>query len=289
LRQLKIILIPLVLAYLTILGLYVANQRKLIYFPAKLDGTTPEKYGLTQYREVHFPSAEVHSADKKGVAQARDLTGWWIEHPDRDPKRPVLLYCHGNAANLSLLSEVAKIFYDFGFDALLFDYRSYGNSEKGPLSEEALGNDALGAYHWLLQRKVRPDRIILWGHSLGSGVAARLATRVGPAGLILEGALPSVRDVAQEKYPWLLVPEFLIWDNFQTEVYVAQRACPLLQFHAEKDSIIPIELGKKVYESAVPPKRWMVVEGIDHNDFPSVAYRYKKPIMDFVKDCLSHR
>jgi len=274
-RPLKIVLIPLTLAYLTILGLYIGNQRKLIYFPTKLNGTTPTKYGLTHFKDVTFPSSD-------GVT----LTGWWIEHPHKDPKRPVLLYCHGNAANLSLLSEVSRIFYDFGFDALLVDYRSYGSSQKAPLTEEAVGEDALAAYRWLQAKGIPEGRIVVWGHSLGAAIAAKLATRVNPAGLILEGALDSVNGMAREKFPWLLVPGFLIWDKFDAERYVTQRACPLLQFHAEKDTIIPIELGEKVFEKAAGPKQWMVVKDIDHNDFPSVAYQYKKPIMDFVGECL---
>jgi len=276
LRQLKIILIPLGLAYLTIAGLYVGFQRKLIYYPTGLTATTPKDFGLTRYRDVSFPSSD-------GVT----LTGWWIEHPARDPRRPVLLYCHGNAANLSLLSEVAGIFYDFGFDALMVDYRSYGKSQKAPLTEEALGEDALAAYQWLKGKGIPDSRIVIWGHSLGASVAAKLATRVKPAGLILEGALTSIHGMAREKYPWLLIPPFLVWDKFDTETYVTQRSCPLLQFHAERDSIIPMKLGERVFQKATEPKRWMVVKDTDHNDFPSVAAQYRKPIMDFVKDCLT--
>ncbi len=275
-KQLKIVLIPIVLAYLTILGAYVGFQRKLVFVPRPLSGVTPRQYRLDRYEDVSFPASD-------GIT----LTGWWLEHPTKDPKRPILLYCHGNAANLSLLSEVSKIFYDFGFDALLIDYRCYGDSQKAPLSEEAVGTDALSAYQWLKTQGIPDDRIILWGHSLGSSVAARLATKIHPAGLILEGAFPSIQAVARDKYPWLLIFPFMIEDKFETEEYVTERTCPLLEFHAEKDTIIPIELGERVFEKAVGPKQWMVVKGIDHNDFPSVAYQYRKPIMDFVEKCLT--
>lgn len=273
-KKLRIILIPLFAAYFSILAAYVGFQRRLIYYPRPLNGTTPHQYGLNRYQEVSFPASD-------GVT----VTGWWIEHPGKDPQRPVLLYCHGNAANLSLLSEVSKIFYDFGFDALLIDYRGYGNSQKAPLTEESVGRDASSAYQWLRARGIPENRIILWGHSLGSSVAAKLATQAHPAGLILEGAFPSIQAVARDKYPWLLILPFMIEDKFDTEKYVAHRACPLLEFHAERDTIIPIKMGEKVFEKAVGPKEWVVVKDTDHNDFPSVAYQYKKIVMDFVKKC----
>ena len=133
-----------------------------------------------------------------------------------------------------------------------------------------------------------PDnRIIIWGHSLGSSIAAELATQTHPAGLILEGAFPSIYAVSRQRNPWLLVFPFMIEDKFETDQYVKERSCPLLETHAEKDTIIPIELGQKVFDAAASPKQWLVIQGIDHNDFPSVAYQYKEPIQDFVKTCLS--
>jgi uncharacterized protein len=276
-KQAKIILIPIVLAYLTIVGVYFTLQRKMIFQPVALDGTTPKKYSQS-YRDVTFPSSD-------GVT----LKGWWIEHPQRDSKRPVLLYCHGNGDCLSQLAEVSKLFYDFGFDALIFDYRSYGGSSKAPLSEKAVENDALAAYQWLKDKGIPDDRVLIWGHSLGSSVAANLATQTRPAGLILEGAFPSIYAVSRQRNPWLLLFPFMILDPFDTEKYVTQRACPLLMIHAERDTIIPIELGQRVFEKAADPKEWLLVKGINHNDFPSVAVKYKGSIQDFARRCLSGR
>jgi fermentation-respiration switch protein FrsA (DUF1100 family) len=274
-KQIRIVLIPLFLAYFSILGFYVVLQRKMIFHPVPLNGTTPAQFGLKGYKDVSLPSFD-------GVT----LTGWWIEHPGKDPQRPVLLYCHGNADCVSQLAEVSRIFYDFGFDSLIFDYRSYGGSQKAPLSEKAVDGDALAAYQWLRAKGVPDDRIIVWGHSLGSSVAAELATQTHPAGLILEGAFPSIYAVSRQRNPWLLVMPFMIRDRFETEKYVAEKTCPLLETHAEKDTIIPIELGQRVFEKAAEPKQWLVIKDINHNDFPSVAYQYKKPIQDFVSLCL---
>jgi hypothetical protein len=276
-KQILIVVIPIILAYLSILGLYVAFQRHSIFYPVGLTGETPSDYKLTpgkEWKEVSFTSAD-------GV----NLTGWWITHQS-PVKRPVLLYCHGNADCLSQLAEVSKIFYESGFDALLFDYRSYGGSQKAPLSEEAVDADALAAYQWLKARGIPEGRIILWGHSLGSSVAARLATQAHPAGLILEGAFPSIQAVGRHRTPWLLVPSFLLWDKFETGKYVAERTCPLLEIHAEKDNVIPMVLGQKVYEQAAEPKQWLLIKGINHNDFPSVAGQYKDVLSQFTQGCL---
>jgi hypothetical protein len=275
-KHLTRVLIPLVLAYCTILFFYVLLQRNMVFHPVPRDGTTPAQFGLKDFQEVSFASGD-------GVS----LTGWWIEHSKQDPQRPILLYCHGNADCVSQLAQVSKIFYDFGFDALIFDYRDYGNSQKAPLSEAALDRDALAAYIWLKTKGVPEDHIFIWGHSLGSSVAAHLAIQVQPAGLILEGAFPSVLSVSRQRKPWLLVMDFMVKDKFDTERYVQGRTCPLLETHAEKDTIIPEELGKQVFEKATAPKQWLEIKGIDHNDFPSVAYQYKKPIMDFVKTSLA--
>ncbi|HJT25410.1 MAG TPA: alpha/beta hydrolase [bacterium] len=277
-KQLRLILIPLALAYLTIAGLYVTFQRKIIFHPVGLTGATPVDFHLKNYKDVSFSSFD-------GVT----LTGWWIKHPDNNPRRPVLLYCHGNADCVSQLAEVAKIFYDFGFDALIFDYRCYGGSQKAPLSEKAVDGDAIAAYQWLKAKGIPDERIILWGHSLGSSVAAELATQIHPAGLILEGAFPSIYAVSRQRNPWLLAPPFLIWDKFETGKYVAERTCPLLETHAEKDTVIPINLGQEVFQEATAPKQWLEIKGIDHNDFPSVAYQYEKPIQEFVQSCIRAR
>jgi fermentation-respiration switch protein FrsA (DUF1100 family) len=275
-RQLLILLIPALLGYLTIVAAFDLKQKHIIFVPQPLDHiTTPLKYHQP-YEVVNFTTAD-------GVT----LNGWWVHHPGSIQNRPALVYCHGNAAMLSLLANVTHIFYSYGFDALLFDYRSYGDSEKAPLSEAAVDADALAAYHWVETKGYPEKHIFIWGHSLGSSVAAELATKTHPAGLFLEGAFPSIYDVSRARFPWLLVFPFMIKDQFRTEDYVKERTCPLLEIHGEKDTVIPLRLGEEVYADAAEPKGWIEIPKIDHLDFPSVSKQYEKPIMDFVKQCLS--
>jgi fermentation-respiration switch protein FrsA (DUF1100 family) len=270
-----IVLVPLVAAYLTIVFSYYADQKNMIFVPQKNNSTSPQKFGLTQFEAVHFKNPE-----------GQILSGWWISHQDGQT-HPTLLYCHGNAANLSLLSEVSKLFYDFGFDALIFDYRAYGDSEgsKSDLSEKAVDEDAMSAFQWLKDRGIDEKTIILWGQSLGSAVAAQLATQTHPAGLILEGAFPSIYDVCRFRYPWLLIFPSMIHDQFNTIQYVTERTCPLLEIHGESDTIIPFALGEKVYQAAVDPKQWLPVPNMNHMDFPGLATQYQQQIMDWVAKC----
>ena len=274
-KKIFYIFVPLVMAYLTIVYSYYADQRNLVFVPQKNNGTTPQKFGLTDYEEVKFKNPE-----------GQMLDGWWIRHEDGQT-RPVLLYCHGNAANLSLLSEVSKLFYDFGFDALIFDYRAYGDSEgsKSDLSEKAVDEDAMSAMQWLKDKGIDEHSVIIWGQSLGSSVAAELATQTHPAGLILEGAFPSIYDVCRFRYPWLMIFPFMIHDQFNTIQYVTQRTCPLLEIHGENDTIIPFTLGQQVYQAATDPKQWLPVPTMNHMDFPSLATQYQQQIMDWVAKC----
>lgn len=276
-KKLLLIVPPIaaLLAYLTIVLLYYAFQRHIVFVPGPNNGMTPQKYGLTQYQDVKFKNPE-----------GQILDAWWIHHKD-GKTHPALLYCHGNGANLSLLSEVSKLFYDFGFDALIFDYRAYGDSEgvKSDLSEKAVDEDAMAAFQWLKAKGINEHSIIIWGHSLGSSVAAELATQTHPAGLILEGAFPSVYAVSRYRYPWLMIFPFMIHDKFETINYVKERTCPLLEFHGENDTIIPFSLGQQVYQAAVDPKQWIAIPKMNHMDFPSLAMQYRKPIMDWVEKC----
>lgn len=215
------------------------------------------------------------------------LHGWWV--PQSQPETaPTLLYCHGNGADLSALAEVASIFHSWGLNALLFDYRGYGSSSPAPLSEQAVLEDSQAAYDWLTRAKGVPAKsIVFWGHSLGSAIAAKLATTRQAAGLILEGAFPRIYDVGRYRYPWLLLFPFMLFDPFATQEYLRSTEIPTLHLHAEKDSVIPLSLGQQLIKSSRPAAELIVLEGIDHNDFPSVQILYKERILRFIHSSIN--
>jgi fermentation-respiration switch protein FrsA (DUF1100 family) len=196
-------------------------------------------------------------------ADGTKLFGWYVEAA---ADRPVILWCHGNAGNVINRLDNLRYLYGQGLSVFLFDYRGYGRSQSLRPSEEGLYQDALGAYDYLTrQRMIRPERLVIFGRSLGAAVAAEVALHKPAAGLILESSFPSIEAVAKFHYGglplhWLLGAEFRLIDR------LPQLSLPKLVIHGERDDIIPIELGRQVFEAAKPPKFFLPVPGADHNN-----------------------
>lgn len=190
------------------------------------------------------------------------LFGWYVEAP---ADRPVILWCHGNAGNIINRLDNLRHLYGQGLSVFLFDYRGYGRSLGRP-SEDGLYRDAIGAYDYLTRvRMIRPERIVIFGRSLGAAVAGELAAQKPAAGLILESCFPSIEAVAKFHYGglpihWLLGADFRLIDR------LPHLSLPKLFIHGDKDDIIPIELGRQVFEAAKPPKSFLAVPGADHNN-----------------------
>ena len=131
------------------------------------------------------------------VDDAVTVFGWFI---DAGPSRPILLWCHGNAGNVSHRLENIQQLYQRGISVFIFDYRGYGRSSGMP-SETGLYQDALASYDYLIQeRQISPERLIIFGRSLGSGVAGEVAVQRPAAGLIVEGSFPSIQAMSDHHY-----------------------------------------------------------------------------------------
>ncbi|THJ24035.1 MAG: alpha/beta hydrolase [Nitrospira sp. CG24E] len=196
------------------------------------------------------------------AADGARLFGWYVEAL---ADRPVILWCHGNAGNIVHRIENLKLLYQLGLSVFLFDYRGYGRSQGKP-SEEGLYQDAFGAHDYLTRiRMIRSERVIIFGRSLGAAVAGELAAQKPAVGLILESSFPSIEAVAKFHYGglpvhWLLGTDFALTDR------LPHLSLPKLIIHGDKDDIIPIELGRQVFEAATPPKSFYVIPGADHNN-----------------------
>lgn len=267
----KKILLIIFSAWILITLYLHAFQASFIFTPPKIGTETPENYGAP-FERVTFKSAD-----------GSNLIGWWVEN--KESSLPYsLLYCHGNGADLARLSEVSSIFYKFGFDTLLFDYRGYGESDpaKDGISQKTVLEDARAAYEWI-KAKTPNQKIISWGHSLGASVSAHLAAEFDFEKLILEGAFSSIPSMANHRYPLIPVIEMFIHSPFSTITAVQKRkGQSLLMLHAPNDSIVPYEEGQKVFNAAPGPKEWIILTDIDHNDFPSVSDLYKSRIINWV-------
>lgn len=191
------------------------------------------------------------------------LFGWYAETA---ADRPIILWSHGNAGNIINRLENLKFLYQIGLSVFLFDYRGYGRSQHVRPSEKGLYEDAYGAYDYLTRvRRIRSERIILFGRSLGASVAGELAVQRPASALILESSFPSIEAVAKSHYGgfpahWFIGAEYRLIDRLR------RLSLPKLIIHGDKDDIIPIELGRRVFDAAKPPKEWYEIQGADHND-----------------------
>jgi fermentation-respiration switch protein FrsA (DUF1100 family) len=241
----------------------LVNQ--FIYYPGSDWWTTPARLGLE--------ADEVRLTPEPGVG----LHAWFFPYPQplnqdpvvsrtmRTPSRPLatLLFCHGNAGNVSHRLENVYYLLQTGFQVLLFDYRGYGHSSGQP-SEEGLYRDAIAAWSYLVER---PDTAgvprIIFGRSLGGAVAVELATRVTADGLILESTFTSIRTLARLVFP-LPLPELPVYYDSLSKI--GRIRMPLLAIHGQEDELIPFADGKKLFDAAPEPKIWVPLVGAGHND-----------------------
>ena len=211
------------------------------------------------------------------------LFGWYVESAETSA---VVLWCHGNAGNIINRLANLRELYRIGLSVFIFDYRGYGRSQGSP-SEEGLYQDALGAHDYLTRtRMIPPDRIVLFGRSLGAAVAGELAVQKPAAGLILESSFPSIAAVAKFHYGglpvhWLLGAEFTLIDR------LPHLSLPKLIIHGDQDDIIPLELGRQVFEAARPPKIFYPIPGADHNNTYQVGgAAYFRRLAEFIQTVL---
>ncbi|MFQ5914490.1 MAG: alpha/beta hydrolase [Nitrospinota bacterium] len=229
-----------------------------IYFPTREIFLTPAALGVP-FEEVRFAAAD-------GVS----LHGWFV--PAREgngesssPPAPTLVWFHGNGGNLShRVENIAVLREKVRASIFIFDYRGYGLSE-GSTSEEGTYRDAEGAVRYLLSRKdVDAGRLVLFGRSLGGSVAVEEALRQPPAGLILESPFTSIADMARHHYFLPLGP--LLKTKYDTLSKITKIRAPVLILHGDRDAIVPLRMGKAVFQAAPEPKDFYVIKGADHND-----------------------
>lgn len=231
-------------------------EKSLVYLPMPFPENLP---GNLPMEDVRFESSD-----------GTRLHGWFIEHSN---PRAVALFCHGNAGNIASRAPTLWMLNQrHQLSVMTFDYRGYGQSEGVP-NEAGILRDARAARAWLAARTGVAERdILLMGRSLGGAVAVDLAARDGARGLVLASTFSSLPDVAAAHMPWAL-PHLLMTQRFNSRSKIKGYYGPLLQSHGDADSIIPIESGRDLFAQARGPKKFLVIEGADHNDPQSEEYR----------------
>jgi fermentation-respiration switch protein FrsA (DUF1100 family) len=241
----------LVFSYLGVVVVLLALEHRLVFCPtpAVEDWLPPPS---PEVQDVGFICAD-------GVR----VHAWWYPHPRA---AGALLYLHGNAGNLSHRAQSIAKFHD-GLEesVLIVDYPGYGRSGGRP-SEKGCYAAADAAYDWLLEaQKVDPAKIILYGGSLGGGVAVDLASRRPHRAVVLVKTFTSAPDVACCIYPWLPA-RWLMRTRFDSLGKIGKIHQPVFIAHGTADALIPFEQGKRLYEAANPPKEFYTLDGADHND-----------------------
>ncbi len=262
-----------VVFYLCILVLLRIFEPHLIYFPGQQRRLVDPPPGL----ELPIERVEIPAGD--GVR----LVGWAIPAAS-DSSGLWLLICHGNAGNLSEFDRPLHYagLRQLGLSLLAFDYRGYGESDGAP-SERGLYRDADAAYRFLREnRGVPADRIVVFGHSLGSAVAIDLASRVPVAGLIVEGALTSAVDRGQELYPYIPI-RWIARSRFTSIDKLSGITVPKLFLHAARDDVIPQAHGRRLFEAAPPPKTFVDLGGGHADAFDADSSRYFGSIGNFLR------
>ncbi|HSH95672.1 MAG TPA: alpha/beta hydrolase [Roseimicrobium sp.] len=192
------------------------------------------------------------------------LSAWFFESSSQEPgKRRVILYCHGNGGNISHRGETYVALLECGATILAFDYQGYGRSPGSP-NEENTYSDAQAAYKWLTQQGYSAEQIVVYGESLGGGVASELARREKVGGLILQSTFTSTVDLGEELFGWLPVRR-LAHIHYDTRSRLPQLHVPLLILHSRSDSLIPFSHAEKNFAVANEPKELCELSG-DHND-----------------------
>jgi fermentation-respiration switch protein FrsA (DUF1100 family) len=233
--------------YAMIAAFMFFNQRQLLYHP-DIKQVDPATLGIT--------GAEVTSIK---TPDGEKLVAWYAPAP---AGRPTVLFLHGNAGSIAERPLRFQYYRKAGFGVLYLSWRGYGGSTGQP-SERGLMIDANAAYDWLMAKGVSPGSLVIVGESLGTGVAVQLAASRPVAALALEAPYTSMVDVARYHYGWLPV-DLLLRDRFESLDAITKVHAPLLIVHGDADPVVPFALGKRLFEAAVEPKRFVAVPGGTH-------------------------
>lgn len=266
-------LLTAIAAYAALLLVMYLGQAHLLYLPnvpTRNLEATPGAIGLA------FESVQIPTAD--GVR----LHGWYLPHPRA---RGTVLFCHGNAGNISHRLDSLRLFHDLGLAVLIFDYRGYGRSEGKP-SEAGTQHDVLAAWRHLIgDRGESPGRIVLFGRSLGGALAAWLAARQRPAGLILESTFTSLPDLAADLY-WWAPARYLTQLRYATRTDLAAVHSPVLVVHSRDDEIIPYAHGRALYAAVPAAKSFLELRGDHNTGFLYSGERYTQGLEAFLSGVL---
>lgn len=237
-----------ILAYVVTCGFLVIQERSLIYYPFT-GPSSPLEAGLADFTDEQ---AEVNGR----------LIRFWQGPPHKNT--PVLLYYHGNGGGLFAFISPLRYLADHQFNVLALEYPGYPRGGPGNPTQAAIIADAIALYDHA--KATYPDRpIVIWGYSLGSGVASQVAAQRKADAVVLEAPFTAVVDRAAEMFPWMPV-KYLMRDRYLSREVIGSIGAPLLIIHGTSDLLVPISHGEALFELAREPKILKRYQGADHWD-----------------------
>jgi fermentation-respiration switch protein FrsA (DUF1100 family) len=262
-----LLLLVLVGLIVSAIVFYPQLENSLVFYPDKSLADNPSNWNLS-YKDVRFVTSD-----------GEELHGWFFP---LSGKTPVLLFCHGNAGNISHRIENVNLLVKRGISVFLFGYRGYGLSSGRP-SEKGIYTDGMAAYDYLTDmEKVSPDRIAVFGRSLGGAVAIEVALQKKVRCIIIENTFTSIRDMSKTIFPWLLFSPFLP-DHYDNSSKIADVSVPKLIVHSRNDEIVPFRMGEELFAAATGDKIFLPIDGAGHNDIYIIGGRaYLDAVTDFV-------
>lgn len=267
----------LVLAYIGFAIALYFGQSNLVYMPSQALTETPATIGLK------FEDIQITTKDNV------NLNAWFVPAKDNDQiEKGVILFCHGNGGNIGNRVSYLPIFRDLGLSTFLFDYRGYGKSEGKP-TEAGTYADVEAAWQYLTQeRKIPPQKIIIYGESLGGAIAAYIAQltsqdlKNNAGGLVLASTFTSISDRASELYPFLPI-RWLSRFFYNSIERLPSIKIPVLIIHSTDDEIIPFTHGDRNFQAANQPKKLVKLRGDHNSGFLDSLETYRNGLKEFIQ------
>jgi alpha-beta hydrolase superfamily lysophospholipase len=271
-RTLILLVLFSIMFYFVLWILYEGLHDEFMYMPLGEIGTTPGDLGL-EYEEVTFKTQD-----------GETLFAWYIP---KENASYVVLFCHGNGGNVGHYAQNYRILHNSGFEVFPFDYRGFGKSTGEP-TEKGTYLDAKAAWDYLTQeRGIPPERIIIYGKSLGGPIASWLGMRVTPAALIVESSFANFVDLVDDFL--FILPVGLMSDfDYPTVEYVNRSTSPVLVIHSEDDRKIQDHHGKRIYKAAPEPKEYLSINGGHRDCYYESEKKYSEGIEAFTQKHLGN-
>ena len=249
-RVLKIVAVLAIISFALLIAAFYFTQRSLLYFPTRVHVSPAQAHVNEAFREIPVTTSE-----------GLKLKAWYAP---ATTKTQTIVFFHGNGDSLYGAAQVAEPYIETGYGFLAVEYRGYSGLPGKP-SEAGLYNDARASIRELIGRGVEPRQTILYGHSLGTGVAIQMAHEFPVDGLMLLAPYLSIPSLAQIHYPFLPA-KLLVLDRFDSEKKIGAIHVPVLMASGADDELIPPAQGKRLFSLANEPKEYLLIPGRGHND-----------------------